>query len=415
MRFDREHLWHPYTSLPTQDPVYPVVSAQGVHLHLNNQQSLVDGMSSWWSAIHGYNHPVLNDALLKQSKKMAHVMFGGLTHEPAIDLGQKLMRVLPQGLERIFFCDSGSVAVEVAIKMALQYWIGRGVGTKKKMLSVYRGYHGDTFAAMSVSDPHNGMHSLFAHQLAQQIFATEPPCSGSLEKALADMESKLAEHHKEVAAVIIEPIVQGAGGMRIYSPAYLKALRELCDAYGVLLILDEIATGFGRTGTMFACEQAEVVADIMCIGKALSAGYMTLAATITHAHIAESIGAAGVPFMHGPTYMANPLACAVASASLDLLSAYPWQERVRAIEKQLKVELVVNAKHTAVSSVRVKGAIGVVEMKEPVDVAGLCKKFVQAGVWIRPYSNLIYVMPPYIIEPDQLTCLTDAIGAVIQE
>ncbi len=383
-------------------------------MQLADGRQLIDGMSSWWAAIHGYNHPILNAALIEQSWQMAHVMFGGLTHPPAVDLGKRLLQILPCRLDCIFFCDSGSVAVEVAIKMAVQYWSLRGESRRKKLLTVRHGYHGDTFAAMSVSDPENGMHNLFVSQLTQQIFAQAPPCRGDFDEAVGDMRGKLARHRGEIIAVIIEPVVQGAGGMRIYDPRYLIHLRRLCDEFDTLLIFDEIATGFGRTGRMFASEHAAVVPDIMCIGKALSAGYLTLAATITNTQIARQVCSHGAqPFMHGPTYMANPLACAVARENIDLLLRGEWQTQVQSIETQLHAELGVCRNHPAVKAVRVKGALGVVEMCSPVDVATLCAYFVKAGVWIRPFMNLIYLMPPYIIRAEQLTRLTDAISHAI--
>lgn len=408
--FDQTHLWHPYSVLPAPRYTYPVVSAEGVCLQLADGRMLIDGMSSWWAAIHGYNHPQLNAALIEQSQQMAHVMFGGLTHPPAVELGKRLLRILPPQLDRIFFCDSGSVAVEVAIKMAMQYWFTHGQSQRTKLLTVRHGYHGDTLAAMSVSDPENSMHHLFMFQLSRQIFAQAPPCHGCFDAAVNDMRNKLVKHRHEIIAVIIEPVVQGAGGMRIYDPQYLIHLRQLCDEFGVLLIFDEIATGFGRTGRMFACEHAAVVPDIMCIGKALSAGYMTLAATVTSELIAEQIcDHATQPFMHGPTYMANPLACAVARQNIDLLSGGAWRKQVQSIEVQLQNELADCRHHPAVKAVRVKGAIGVVETHVPVNVEILCDYFVRIGVWIRPFRNLLYLMPPYIIQAGQLTRLTEAI------
>ena len=413
LAFDRDHLWHPYSAVRCAAPAYPVVAAEGVRLNLADGRSLVDGMSSWWAAIHGYNHPVLNQALRKQSEDMAHVMFGGLTHLPAVELGRRLLHVLPDGIDTIFFCDSGSVAVEVAIKMALQYWFVQNVPERRQLLTVRHGYHGDTFGSMSVSDPDNGMHSMFSHLVAPQLFAMAPPCSDAIDEAVNDVEAKLERHHRRIAAVILEPVVQGAGGMRIYNPAYLSRLRQLCDKFETLLIFDEIATGFGRTGRMFACEHAAVAPDVLCVGKALSAGYLTLAAAAACSKVARVLSERepGV-FMHGPTYMANPLACAVASASLDLLAEGTWQRQVERIEEQLRRELEPCSQYRGVRDVRVKGAIGVVEMKQAVDVAGLCRRFVEDGVWIRPFANLIYVMPPYVIEPDDLSRLTAAIQRV---
>ena len=422
--FDNSHLWHPYSAMSAAAPPFPVVSANGVYLHLADGRVLVDGMSSWWAAIHGYNHPVLNEALHRQTENMAHVMFGGLTHSPAISLGQRMLTVLPSELECIFFCDSGSVAVEVAIKMALQYWITQDMPQRRKLISLRYGYHGDTFGAMSVSDPDNGMHWMFAHLLPQQIFARAPECLDikscaernteiSIEAAVADMEAKLKQHGDEIAAVIVEPVVQGAGGMRIYHPMYLQQIKQLCERFDVLLIFDEIATGFGRTGKMFASEHAAVTADIVCVGKALSAGYISLAATVTTAQIAAVIDA-GTPgvLMHGPTYMANPLACAVACANLDILATGLWQTQVAAIEAQLRDELTPCAQLDQVESVRIQGAIGIVEMRQAVNVSTLCQDFVNQGVWVRPFGKLIYLMPPYIVQADELSKLTQAVVKV---
>ena len=408
--FDQEHLWHPYAPMYGGAP-YPVVSAEGVCLQLADGSTLVDGMASWWAAIHGYRHPVLDQALSQQAEQMAHVMFGGLTHAPAIALGKKILNILPPRLEAIFFCDSGSVSVEVAIKMALQYWTAQGEKQRRRLLTIRHGYHGDTFAAMSVSDPEQGMHHLFADFLPQQIFAQAPICGEQLDQAAVDdMKAQLQQHGEVIAAVILEPVVQGAGGMRVYGADYLKQVRQLCDAFGVLLIFDEIATGFGRTGKMFAAEHAGVSPDIMCLGKALSAGYLTLAATIASSQIAHTIdsGEPGV-FMHGPTYMANPLACAVANANLDLLATGEWKKQVAAIERQLQQELLPCQSLASVKRVSVKGAIGVVEMHHAVDVSKLCQQFVRQGVWLRPFNHLIYLMPPYIIQTDELTRLTTAI------
>lgn len=414
--FDLRHIWHPYTSMSNPLPAYPIVSAKGVELTLANGKQLIDGMSSWWAAIHGYNHPELNTAVTEQLAAMSHVMFGGITHPPAVALCRKLLAITPAPLECIFLADSGSVAVEVAIKMALQYWQAKGE-KHQRIVALKRGYHGDTFGAMSVCDPDNSMHSLYKGYLPNHLFVEAPKTGFYQPWDVTDIDAlrtTLAQHHQHIAAVMLEPIVQGAGGMRIYHPEYLTQARALCDEFNVLLIADEIATGFGRTGKLFACEHAGISPDIMCVGKALTGGYMTLSATLTTRHIADTIsqGDAGC-FMHGPTYMGNPLACAVANASLSLLEQGHWVNQVAQIEDQLKTELLPLKQAKSVKDVRVLGAIGVVEMVEPVNMAKLQKYFVDEGVWIRPFGQLIYIMPPYIISPEKLTKLTQAIEKAV--
>jgi adenosylmethionine---8-amino-7-oxononanoate aminotransferase len=417
--FDRQHVWHPYAAMPNPFPVFPVRSAQGVRINLMNGRSLIDGVSSWWTCIHGYNHPQLNQAAHTQIEQMSHVMFGGLTHQPAVELAEKLIAMTPAALQQVFFCDSGSVAVEVAMKMALQYWYNRGIPQKQRFLTIRHGYHGDTFGAMSACDPVNGMHHLFQRVLTQQYFAEAPQTAFDRPWQAGDIDSfaaLLATHHDQIAAAIFEPVVQNAGGMRFYHPEYVRQAKTLCEQYNVLLILDEIATGFGRTGKLFACEHAEVCPDILCIGKALTGGFMSLAATLTTPEISETFaaGAAGV-LMHGPTFMANPLACAVSLANLVLLESYNWQGTIAAIESQLRAELEPCRSLSAVKDVRVLGAIGVVELQNPVDIQVIQPRLVEEGVWLRPFGRLIYTMPPYIIQPQELSAITGAIWKVVDQ
>lgn len=417
LAFDRHHIWHPYTSTLTPLTCYPVSSANGVHIKLEDGTELVDGMSSWWSTIHGYNHPHLNQAAHQQIDQVSHVMFGGITHQPAISLCKKLLSLAPNNLEHVFLTDSGSVAVEVSLKMALQYWHAKGE-RRPKFLTLRHGYHGDTFAAMSVTDPDNSMHSLYKGFLPEHIFAQSPTCGYWDEwkpEDLADFEHKIDSHHQELAAVILEPIVQGAGGMRIYHPEFLKGVRRLCDKYDLLLIADEIATGFGRTGKLFACEHADIQPDILCVGKALTGGYMTLSATLASKHVADTVcgGDAGC-FMHGPTFMGNPLACAVATASLELIEQGDWQQQTQQIEMLFSELLPKLEEYDLVKNTRWLGAIGVVETHRPVNMETIQALFVEHGVWIRPFGNLIYMMPPFISKPEDIEKLINAIDAALQ-
>lgn len=413
---DRAHVWHPYSSFLSPSPTYAVRSAHGVTLTLADGRKLIDGMSSWWSVLHGYNHPRMNAALMAQAEQVSHVMFGGLTHEPAVSLCQKLVELTPAGLNKVFLSDSGSVSVEVAMKMALQYWHSQGRSEKHQFLALKKGYHGDTFGAMSVCDPVTGMHHLFRNNLIQQRFAEAPTSDFYGEFNPADLDSLKAElqHHKHLAAVILEPIVQGTGGMRFYSPQYLQQVRQLCDQYDVLLIADEIATGFGRTGKLFACEHAGISPDILCLGKTLTGGYMTLAATLCNDKISDGIcrGEAGV-FMHGPTFMGNPLACAMANTSIDLLLENDWQAQVAALERGLTKGLEPCRALPAVADVRVLGGIGVVELHRAQSLNDLQPAFVAEGIWVRPFGKLVYVMPPYVMTTDELATLTGGICQVV--
>ena len=404
---DQNNVWHPYAKIPSAVPTYLVESAEFVYLNLEGGRRVIDGMSSWWSVIHGYNNPVLNQAMKEQIDRVSHVMFGGLTHKPAVDLCQKLIDITPQGLDKVFLADSGSVSVEVSLKMALQYWYNQEQKAKTHFVTPRGGYHGDTFGAMSVCDPDNGMHHLFQGVLPQHFFVTRPTL-GNTEEALADLEKTLKDNHQTIAALILEPIVQGAGGMNIYESGYLSGARVLCDQYDVLMIVDEIATGFGRTGKLFACEHANISPDILCLGKAMTGGYMTMAGALTTEKVSDMVGV----MMHGPTFMGNPLSCAVANASIDLLLSDNWQAKIETIEAILKAELLTLIDEPSIADVRVLGAIGVLEFNEPLDMQSTQEKLIDVGVWLRPYGKLLYTMPPFIITEAELTTITQAMRSI---
>lgn len=417
LEYDRKHLWHPYTSITEPLPVYAVESAEGVRIRLADGRELIDGMASWWSVIHGYNNPTLTSVLQKQAARLSHVMFGGLTHRPAVELAKLLVDNSPEGLEKVFLCDSGSIAVEVAMKMAIQYQFARGLAGKNRFLTIRSGYHGDAFHAMSVCDPVNGMHQIYQGVLPQYYFADRPECRFEdvwNSEDIASFKTLIEAHKSELCAVILEPIVQGAGGMRFYHPEYLRMVRQLCTENDVLLIADEIATGFGRSGELFACNHADISPDILCLGKALTGGYMTLAAVLATASVGETIsGASPGVFMHGPTFMGNPLACSVAVASIGLLLDSDWKSNINRIQNALLKGLAPCCYLQGVADVRVLGAIGVVELREPVDMGDIQAQFVERGVWVRPFGKLVYVMPPYCMTNDDLAFLTNALYEVV--
>jgi len=409
VNIEENHIWHPYANIPNKVSTYHVESADGVHLNFKNGLQVIDGMSSWWCMIHGYNNNFMNEAIKSQIDKVSHVMFGGLTHQPAIDLCKKLISLTPKGLDKVFFADSGSVSVEVSLKMALQYWQNKGYQEKSKFITPRGGYHGDTFGAMSVCDPDNGMHHLFKGVLPKHFFV-ERPKMDNVEEALHDLDSQLKKNHEQIAAMILEPIVQGAGGMNIYHRDYLKGVRHLCDKHNVLLIVDEIATGFGRTGELFGCNHADISPDIMCVGKALTGGYMTMAAAITNQNISDTVGV----LMHGPTFMANPLSCSAANASIDLLLKNDWKKRIIEIQSLLAEELLPLKNYESVYDARVIGAIGVLELKKPLDMKSTQEKLIKYGVWLRPYGKLLYTMPPFIITDQELLKITNAMREVVR-
>ncbi len=409
MNIEEDHIWHPYANIPNKVSTYHVESADGVHLNFKNGLQVIDGMSSWWCMIHGYNNNFMNEAIKSQIDKVSHVMFGGLTHQPAIDLCKKLISLTPTGLDKVFFADSGSVSVEVSLKMALQYWQNKGYQEKSKFITPRGGYHGDTFGAMSVCDPDNGMHHLFKGVLPKHFFVERPKMDNA-EEALHDLDSQLKKNHEQIAAMILEPIVQGAGGMNIYHRDYLKGVRHLCDKHNVLLIVDEIATGFGRTGELFGCNHADISPDIMCVGKALTGGYMTMAAAITNQNISDTVGV----LMHGPTFMANPLSCSAANASIDLLLKNDWKKRIIEIQSLLAEELLPLKNYESVYDARVIGAIGVLELKKPLDMKSTQEKLIKYGVWLRPYGKLLYTMPPFIITDQELLKITNAMREVVR-
>jgi len=416
---DRATLWHPYAPMPAELAPLAVLSAQGTRLHLADGRQVIDGMSSWWAAIHGYRHPVLDDAVRAQLDEMAHVMFGGLTHPRAVELAELLIDITPAGLANVFLCDSGSVSVEVAIKMALQYWLGRGEPHKHRLVTVRGGYHGDTLGAMAVCDPVTGMHHMFSAVLPQHLFAPEPtPGFGEPfdETHLEALGALLHAHRDETAAVILEPVVQGAGGMRFYAPDYLAGVRTLCDEFGILLIVDEIATGFGRTGELFGCDHAGTAPDIMCVGKAMTGGYLSLAATLCTPEVAHWVSRAEAgALMHGPTYMGNPLGCAVALASIRLLLGQPWAARIDAIGTRLGQGLAPAAGLANVRDVRVLGAIGVIETNEALPMGAMQKVFLDHGVWLRPFGRLVYTMPPYITTDEEIDRIAGAMVAAVEQ